>query len=355
MMKNKTGKERKIGIILIMLCLSLLCGCDRHKEQKDETTQVSKQEESTQNVREGELKIKLGFSTNETSIRAIASQKFKEIIEEKTEGQIIIEIYPDGQLGADGDLISGVIDKSVDMTVSSAGNFANYGRVGVSAFPFLFSDFEEAWKFMDGDLIASLNQELTAYNIHVLANFDNGFRCVTSSEKYGPITKVADMEGMVIRTPENQIVMETMSKLGAKPQILDFTKLYDALQKGEFDGQENPITIIYNQKLYEVQQNLAITNHSYDAMPFVIREDLWNTLTKEEQTIMLEAAKEAQKLNRELIQEQTKEYISLLEETGMKITYPDLNEFKQATESVLDYFVPSYGEDLINQVKEMIK
>ena len=208
---------------------------------------------------------------------------------------------------------------------------------------------------MDSDIVKDLNQELTSYNIHVLANFDNGFRCVTSSKEYGPIEKVKDMKGMIIRTPDNQIVMETMSRLGAKPQILDFTKLTEALKKGEFDGQENPITIIYNQQLYKVQKNLAITNHSYDAMPFVIREDLWSTLTEEEQEILLDAAKQAQKLNRELIQEQTLEYISLLKEKGMNITYPDLEEFKKATESVLDYFIPSYGQELIDHVKKISK
>ncbi len=355
--KHSQESKKKRGIVwvcLLLLLITSLCffGCHKKTKKEESATAVSEKEKETDTKRDGELVIKLGFSTNSSSIRALASKKFQELVEEKTKGKIKIELYSDGDLGSDGDLISGVIEGKVDMTVSSAGNFANYGRVGISAFPFLFSDFEQAWEFMDSELVEELNQELTSYNIHVLANFDNGFRCVTSSKEYGPIEKVEDMIGMTIRTPDNQIVMETMSRLGAKPQVLDFTKLTEALKKGKFDGQENPITIIYNQQLYKVQKNLAITNHSYDSMPFVIREDLWNTLTEEEQGILVDASRQAQKLNRELIKKQTEEYISLLEEKGMHITYPNLEEFKEASQSVFDYFIPSYGQELINQVKE---
>lgn len=347
------GKNKRC-VAMLTACSILLCGCSvggKKEEQPKETAQVS---ESTQKENLIEtMDLKIGFSTDENDPRVESSVIFKEEVEEKTKGRITVTLCPNGEMGSDAELIKGIILGTVDMTVSSAGNFANYAdKVGVSAFPFLFSDFEEAWEFMDSELEATLEEELEAYNIKVLAHFDNGFRCVTTSEKVGAVNSVKDMENLKIRTPENQIVMETMAELGANPHILDFTELYGALKKGEFDAQENPIPIIYNHKFYKVQSYLAVTNHSYDAMPFVIRKDIWDGFSEADQKVIKAAAQKAQEVNRQAIRQQTEEYVQKLEDKGMTVTYPDLAEFKEETRSVYDYFASSYGEELMNQLKE---
>ena len=296
--------------------------------------------------------IRAGFSTADSDPRVVATQQFKEEVEAATEGRITIEIHANGELGADAELIDGVVNGTVDMTASSAGNFANYdANVGISAFPFLFDSFEDAWAFVDGDTEKQAEKNLENYNVHVLGHYDNGFRCVTTSEKAGPVNGVSDMNGLVIRTPENQIVMQTMMLLDAKPQVLDFTKLYDALKKGEFDAQENPIPVIYNNKLYEVQKNLAITNHSYDVMLFVIRDDIWKKLSDEDKQILADAAAKAQAKDRELIKTQTEEYIDKLQDEGMTVTYPDLAEFQKATASIVDGFKDTYDPELLKKIQ----
>ena len=292
--------------------------------------------------------LKAGFSTGASDPRVVATELFKEEVEKATNGRITVEIHPDGELGSDSELISGVANGEVDITASSAGNFASYDpNVGISAFPFLFDGFEDAWEFVDGSVEVQAEKDLKDNNIKVLGHYDNGFRCVTTSEKVGPVNSVSDMQGLVIRTPENQIVMQTMLLLGAEPKVLEFTKLKDALAKGEFDAQENPIPVIYNNGLYEVQANLAITNHSYDVMLFVLRQDIWDKLSKADQKILLDAAAKAQEKDRELIKNQTEDYIQKLEEVGMKVTYPDLNEFKAATASAVELFANTYDADLI--------
>lgn len=299
-----------------------------------------------------EIVLKAGFSTGASDPRVVATQQFKEEVEAATDGRITVEIYSDGELGSDSDLISGVVNGDVDITASSAGNFANYSpNAGISAFPFLFDGFEDAWKFVDSDTEVEAEKELIDYNIKVLGHYDNGFRCVTTSESAGPVNSVSDMEGLVIRTPENQIVMQTMMLLGAEPKVLEFTKLYDALSNGEFDAQENPIPVIYNNNLYEVQSNLAITNHSYDVMLFVIREDIWESLSDEDQAILTQAAQNAQQKDRELVKAQTEDYIQKLQDEGMTVTYPDLNEFKEATSSAVELFSGTYNTDLIKQMQ----
>ncbi len=298
------------------------------------------------------LVLKAGFSTSASDPRVVATELFKEEVETATDGRIAVEIHPDGELGADSELIEGIVNSDIDITASSAGNFATYApNVGISAFPFLFDDFDEAWAFVDGDVEKEAEEELVDYNIRVLGHYDNGFRCVTTSDKIGPVNNVSDMDGLIIRTPENQIVMQTMLLLGAQPKVLDFTKLYDALKNGEFDAQENPIPVIYNNNLYEVQSNLAITNHSYDVMLFVIADDVWDSLSDEDRQILAQAALKAQAKDRELIKSQTEEYIDKLKEEGMTVTYPDLAEFKEATSSAVQIFADTYDADLLKKIQ----
>lgn len=351
---------KRKSVAMLLLCGMILsmaaCGKQNTKDDSDtknEKTQTSQKKTGETKDSNMSITLKAGFSTDESDPRVQAMETFKCLVEEQTEGRIMVELHAGGELGSDAELIRGVIDGDVDMTVSSAGNFANYvTKVGVSAFPFLFSDFEEAWEFVDGEEEQEIEEELEEYNIKVLAHFDNGFRCVTTSESAGPIRSVSDMSGIKIRTPDNQIVMETLSALGANPYVLDFTELYDALQKGEFDAQENPVPIIYNSRLYEVQSYLAVTNHSYDAMPLVIRNDIWESLSGQDQEILQTVALEVQQRNREMIQTQTTQYIKKLKKKGMTITYPDLEEFKEATTEVYDYFAASYGEELMDLLKE---
>jgi tripartite ATP-independent transporter DctP family solute receptor len=294
--------------------------------------------------------IKLGYSTNSADPRGVASKLFKEEVEKNSKGNIKVEIYDSAKLGSDTQLIEGVINGTVDMTVSSAGNFGVYAtNIGVSALPFLFTDFNKAWKFMDSQIVADVNKELENSNIVVLAHYDNGFRCVTTTNK--PVNKVADMKGLHIRTPANQIVMETMTALGAKPEPLAFSELPAALKAGKFDSQENPIPVIYNNKLYEVQKYLSVTNHSYDAMPLVIRKDLWKKFSAADQKIIKDAALKAQKLNRTLVRDQTRDLVKDLKAKGMVITNPNLKEFASATKEVLDMFSEVYGKELMDKVK----
>lgn len=350
-------RRRRAGIAGLLLLILGSCTGKPAGEQtlaEYETEASVPVEESTAEAREETLVLRLGFSTDETDPRAEAAFLFKQTVEAECEGEIRVELYPSGKLGADKELILGVINGTVDMTVSSAGNFASFANVGISAFPFLFHNFDEAWEFMDSPLIRELDEGLKEYNIHVLAHFDNGFRCITTSEEAGPVQSLSDLKDLGIRTSDNQIVMETMAALGARPRSLDFTELYGALERGEFQAQENPVPVIFNHKLYEVQRYLAVTNHSYDAMPFVIREDLWNSLSAGQQDIISRAAVEAQSLNRELNREQTETYGELLEQQGMIITYPEMDEFRSAAEAVYDYFESSYGAELLERVFEQV-
>ena len=354
---------KKHNLIFIAAVVFLFTGCQSASDsvsQNEPAVQTAEEPTTAETADVSQisypLTIRAGYSTASDDPRGIALDAFQKTVEEQTDGNILIELHPSGELGSDSQLLEKMITGNVDMTVSSAGNYALYAtRIGISALPFLFKDFESAWDFIDSPVMQELSTDLESYNMHVLTYFDNGFRCVTTSEKVGAVTSVEDMKGLNIRTPENQIVMETMSALSANPKSYPFAELKQALADGTFDAQENPIPVIYNNKLYEVQKYLSVTNHSYDAMPLTIRQDIWENLTPEYQEILASAAKEAGAQNRALVKQQTADFVKKLEDTGMEIIYPDLKPFQEATSGVKEMFSAIYGQDLLDYLENEIQ
>ena len=295
--------------------------------------------------------LKIGVSTADTDPRNIAANQFAEEIAEKTNGAVTAQVYPSGQLGGDGELVNSMVLDSgtADIVITDASNFGTVvADMNISGLPFLFSDFDAAWAFMDGPVEAAAEAELLEVGIRVLAHYDNGFRCVTNSK--GPVESPDDMKGMLIRTPENQVIMATMKALGANPQPLAFSELYQALQQKTYDAQENPIPVIYNNKLYEVQEYLSVTNHIYSGMCFAIAESTWNKLTAEEQEIVAAAALASGAADRDMNRQQTSDLVANLEAEGMKINYPDLAPFSEAAQSVIAENALGISEELLAQL-----
>ena len=287
------------------------------------------------------------FFNEEEYLRLKGCYQLDEALLQKVE----VQLYPSGQLGGDADLINSIALDSgtVDIIITDASNFATYdAKMGISALPFQFETFDDAWAFMDSDIEAAAEEGLLSQNMRVLAHYCNGFRCVTNSK--GPINSPADMNGLLIRTPENPVIMATMTALGANPQPLSFSELYQALQQKTYDAQENPIPVIYNNNLFEVQEYLSITNHIYSGMCFTIAESSWNKLSADQQQIVSDAAKASADYDRELNEQQTNDLVSALEEKGMKINSPELAPFAAATEKVLTDNADTYG-DLLDQLK----
>ncbi|AKL96509.1 tripartite ATP-independent periplasmic transporter solute receptor, DctP family [Clostridium aceticum] len=343
-------KRKMIFLLVMVITVTLfVAGCGSSTNQ---STGNNTDNNAGGASEEASITLKLGFSTNEEDPRAIAAKQFKEEVERNTNGSVEVQIYPSGQLGGDAALIEAMALDSgtVDIIITDASNFATYEpKMGISALPFQFASFEDAWKFMDSEIQAEVEELLLNHNMRVLAHYDNGFRCVTTSRI--AIESPSDMKNLLIRTPENPVIMETMKSLGANPQPLAFSELYIALQQGTYDAQENPIPVIYNNKLYEVQSNLSITNHIYSGMCFTISDSTWSKMSDSQKAIVQEAATKSQAYNRELNKRQTEELLTKLSDAGMTIIEPDLTPFVEETKSVGENLKSLYG-DLIDRVAE---
>ena len=274
--------------------------------------------------------LKLGFSTNEEDPRAKGAKQFAEEVAEKTGGAVEVQLYPSGQLGGDADLINSIALDSgtVDIIITDASNFATYdAKMGISALPFQFETFDDAWAFMDSDIEAAAEEGLLSQNMRVLAHYCNGFRCVTNSK--GPINSPADMNGLLIRTPENPVIMATMTALGANPGPLAFGELYTALQQKSFDAQENPAELIYNTKFYEVQDHVYLTQHIYTPYVVYMNLDIWNGLNEQTQQLIQECMDEAVEYNYTLCDENNQKCIDGINNSGMSQVYEVSDELHQ--------------------------
>lgn len=300
-----------------------------------------------------ELKIiRFSHSSDSTSVRHQSALVFKEIVEKNTD--IKVEVYHSSQLAGDTAGIQGVKLGTIQMTVTGAGLYSTIEpKMGITALPFLFETFEEAWAFCDSEVNAKVDKLLLGKGIRVLAYWENGFRILTNSKR--PIKSLEDFKGLNIRTPENPIIMATIRALGASASPLPWGEVYMALKQRVFDGQENSIPSAYRNKLWEIQDYLAVTNHVYETTVCTINNDFWETMTVEEQNILTKAAKEAGQVCREMIKEKTEKELDLIIKEGMIVTYPNLVELKNATMIVKEQFEDVFGRDLIEDAYNFIE
>lgn len=293
--------------------------------------------------------LKAGHAVAESHPYHLGLIKFAELINKKTNGQIKIDVYSNGQLGSERDMIEGLQIGTLDLLVTSTGPLPNFmPEIGVLDLPFLFRNKPHVYKVLDGDIGQSFFEKLEENNIVGLAYLENGFRHITNSKR--PIMHPEDLKGIKIRTMENPVHQYMFQVLGADPTPMAWSDVFIALQQGVIDAQENPIPIIYAQKIYEVQKFLSLTGHVYSPSPLLISKKTWESLTDEQRRIFRESAIEVRDYERNLIQQQESEQLAFLKEEGLIVNKVDQNEFKNATQAVYDKYAPQYGLNLVNNI-----
>lgn len=292
--------------------------------------------------------IRFGHGSPETNERHFAVMHFKELVEEKSNGQIKVEVYPGEQLGSEAEMIESVTLNDLQMVAASA--FSQFdSRISVFELPYLFDTYEEAWNTLDGEIGKKVAEPFLEDNLRIIAYFENGFRQISANK---PIETPEDLKGLKIRTPEFPVSVSTFSALGSNPTPMAFGELYMALQQGTVDAQENPVANISASKFNEVQDYLTMSRHQYMPLPVAISEEFWQSLTTEEQAIIEESALESAQFHRDLLRKNEEDMIKTLESEGMKIVYPDTEPFKEKANAVYEAFKHQFGEELVNDVVE---
>lgn len=338
---NKRSLKVLVLIFVALFAMALVAGCGGTEEVVEDPGKEEVVEK---------IVLKAANSVDMTHPYHLGLVEYGKMLEERTGGKYSLEIFPSAQLGSERELIEGVQMGTIDIVVVSTAPLAGFSDAFlVTDLPFMFNDKPHAHKVLDGEIGQNIFAQLEGSGIKGLAFWENGFRNITNSKR--PINVPSDMEGIKIRTMENQIHMDSFREIGADPTPMAFGELFTALQQKTVDGQENPLPIIATSKFYEVQEHLALTGHFYAPAPLLISQITWDKLTDEEKVIFQEAANEARDIERQMIQDMDDRLVAELEAAGMKVTNPDKGPWQEAMAPVYERWEEQIGKDLIEQIR----
>ncbi|MDN5842167.1 MAG: TRAP transporter substrate-binding protein [Alcaligenaceae bacterium] len=243
--------------------------------------------------------LKAAHSSATTSTGHHALEFMAKELKEKTDGRITVQIFPSSQLGSEREQIESIQLGNLDMSfVSSAVLGAFNPQFFALDIPFMFKDRPGVYRVLDGKIGKDLLDSLGQVGIKGLTYWENGFRQLTNNVK--PIRSPADLEGMKMRTMENEVHIAAWKAEGANPAPLAFGELFTALQQGTFDAQEGPINLFYDMKFYEVQKYITRTNHVYSPWPLLINPDVYNSFSDEDRAIFDQVVLDATAYQRDL-------------------------------------------------------
>lgn len=296
------------------------------------------------------ITLKLAHVVSTSAPYHIGALEFAKLVDQKTKGQLKIEIYPGGQLGkGERECIEGLQIGTIDLVATSTGPVGGFvPQMLVVDLPFLFRDNGHVDKVLDGPIGEGLLKDLSKAGIKGIAFWENGFRNLTNNKR--PVNKPEDVKGLKLRTMENEVHMDAFRTLGADPTPMTWGEVYTSLQQGVIDGQENPINIIRTHKIYEVNKNLALTGHVYSPALLLMNEKKFNSLSPDLQKTLVEAGKEAAKFERKFIRDNEAKMLEELKGFGMQVTTPDKKLFQKATEPTYKKYESRFGKDLIDKI-----
>lgn len=327
--------------LAVLAAVSMLCGCGADTGSSADS--------------KAEYIIRLGHSDTEDNLINVSLQNYADWVNEETGGRVIIKLYPNEALGDNTEMAQQLVTGELDAMMMPQGVEAVYApKIATLGLPFLFESYEQAWAVMDDEEIASgLTEELSNYNMIQIAFWENGMRQLTNNVR--EISGPADVEGLKMRIPEDDMTAAILKEMGASVTKFAWSKTYDALKQGTFDGQENPVANIYANKINEVNQYMTITNHKYESKNLVFSESTWNKLPADIQDVLLEGAKKYGREHREAVASQEEEQLKKLEDAGMIINRtPDIDAFKEATRDVYTDFEMNnnWTAELVARIRE---
>ncbi|REJ10302.1 TRAP transporter substrate-binding protein [Halobacillus trueperi] len=292
--------------------------------------------------------LQAGHSLPEDHPYHLGFLEMAENVEERTDGRVKIEVFPNSEIGAERELTEGMTLGTVDLVVSSTAPVTNFvPELGVLDAPFIFKNREEAVSVLEGEVGDTLFSKMEGEGIIGLSWGENGYRHVTNSVR--PVEKPADLEGLKIRTQENDIHLAAFEELGAQPTPMAWTEALTALQQGVVDAQENPAIVADQFKLYEANQEyMTLTGHVYSVAIYMMSQQTYDELPEDLRDIVMEEGQKAGAMERDMIVEMEKESLQTLKDEGMQIIEEvDTQPFQDAVKPVYDQI--EY-QDLLNQI-----
>jgi C4-dicarboxylate-binding protein DctP len=279
------------------------------------------------------------------------AEQFKKLAEERTKGRVKVEVYPNSSLFKDGEEMEALQLGSVQILAPS---LAKFGPLGVREFevfdlPYIFDGYADLHKVTDGPVGAMLFKKLEAKGIVGLAYWDNGFKVMSANK---PLHSPEDMRGLKMRIQSSKVLSDEMKALGAIPQVMAFSEVYQAMQTGVVDGSENTPSNMFTQRHYEVQKYTAETDHGYIGYAVIVNKKFWDGLPPDIRTILEGAMKDATKAANDSAQKENDDALGAIRKSGksevIKLTDAQKSAWKKA-------LVPVHKENEARVGKETLE
>lgn len=305
---------------------------------------------STQSLMAQEpIVLRAGHSAAPSEPYHVALTKMAELVEERSEGRLKIEVFPASQLGSEREMVEGLLLGSVDIAVPGAGTLGNFvTELSVLGLPFLYRDNAHWEAVVDGEVGDLLAGKMGEAGFQPLGYYFSGARHIMTVEK--PINSIEDLKGLKMRVPPSNVMVEGMGAMGAVATPIAYNELYSALQSGVVDGAEAANSNFYAMKFYEVAPNWAILNWLLGYNVKIMAQERFDSLPDDLKEILLEAAAEATDLERELYYASEDEKFDLLVKEGVAVTHPTREPFAEAAQSIYPDFTKTDEEKKILQM-----
>jgi TRAP-type transport system periplasmic protein len=284
-----------------------------------------------------DIVIKAAHSAAATEPYQAGFEYFKKRVEELTKGKVEVQLFPNRTLGNERDMIEGLLLGTVQITVPSNAVMAGFvPETKVFDLPFLFRDRKHMYSVMDGPVGADLGERMRAKGFRLLSYYEAGVRHIMTNKK--SLTKLDDLKGLKIRTMENPVHLDAFRAMGASPLPMAYGEVYTALQQGVIDGAEAANTNYEAQKFYEVAPNWAMVAWTTLVSDMIMGEKFFQGLPPDVQKAVVQAAQESAKVEREAYAKSEDVALAQLKAKGVKITTPDPEPFRKASQAVYANF-----------------
>jgi tripartite ATP-independent transporter DctP family solute receptor len=307
------------------------------------------------NAQEARLRASGSFPGGHTASQGM--QIFATEVERLTDGAVEVRLFPDNQLGGGYEQVDQVRTGQIELAWAGPEFYTGVvPELDVAMLPFSAAGSEQAYCLVDGELGEFLAQAAADKGLIILGWMENGPRHVTNNVR--PVKTVADLQGLKLRTPPSELMLETFRAVGANPTPLDIAELYQALQQGVVDGQENPYDNMLVRNFDEVQTYLSNTGHIFSWSTTFMNKDAFDSLGAEAQAAIREAMAKAVAEQRQLAQTKNREARDALIQRGMiydEIPREELASFREATRPVYDLVRQKVGDEAVDEALAAIE
>jgi C4-dicarboxylate-binding protein DctP len=282
-----------------------------------------------------------------------AAERFAALAKEKTNGRVEVTVYPNSTLYKDKEEMEALQLGSVQMLAPS---LAKFGPMGVKEFevfdlPYLFDNYDQLHKVTAGPVGKSLLDKLADKEVLGLAYWDNGFKVMSANK---PLKEVKDFRGQKMRIQSSKVLDAEMRALGASPQVMAFSEVYQALQTGVVDGTENPPSNLYTQKMHEVQKYVTLSDHGYLGYAVIVNKAFWEGLPADVRSALEAAMAEATTYANEIARQENEEALAKVKASGkselITLTPEQKAEWKKKLVEVHRQMEDRIGKDLIQSI-----